>query len=76
MTRIVWSEQSKADLKAIRAYIADDSRVYAQRVTQRARRAVEKVSIQAEHDTGIRLRGAYAMLPSASVSGLYFAHRG
>jgi plasmid stabilization system protein ParE len=45
MTRIVWSEQSQADLKAIRAYIACDSPVYARRVAQRIKEAVETVSL-------------------------------
>ena len=41
MTPIHWSDSARADLRAVQAYIARDSAVYAQRFVDRIRAAVE-----------------------------------
>src|SRR5947209_1547262 len=43
MTPIQWTESARADLRAIYAYIARDSRVYARRHVNRIKRAVERI---------------------------------
>lgn len=44
MTSIRWTETARADLRAIHAFIAKDSRVYAQRMVERIRKAVDRLS--------------------------------
>jgi toxin ParE1/3/4 len=41
MTSIRWTESARADLRVIHAFIAKDSRVYAQRMIDRIKKAVE-----------------------------------
>jgi addiction module RelE/StbE family toxin len=43
MTIVRWSETSRADLRAIHAFIARDSRVYARRTVERIKQAVERL---------------------------------
>ncbi len=43
MKTILWTESARADLRAIHAYIARDSRLYARRMVDRIRRAVERL---------------------------------
>lgn len=44
MTSLVWSPQSLRDLESIRAYIAEDSPLYADLVVRRLVAAVERLS--------------------------------
>src|SRR4051794_20633482 len=44
MTPIRWTESARGDLRAIHAFIARDSRVYARRMVERLRKAVERLS--------------------------------
>ncbi len=44
MTRILWTDSARADLRAIHAFIARDSRVYARRTIDRFRKAVSRLS--------------------------------
>ena len=44
MTSLIWSPQSLRDLEAIRAYIAEDSPLYADLVVRRLVSAVERLS--------------------------------
>lgn len=43
MHKIRWTDSARADLRAIHAYIARDSAVYAQRMVERLRKAVERL---------------------------------
>jgi addiction module RelE/StbE family toxin len=43
MMTIRWTESARADLRAIHAYIARDSRVYAKRMVERLRKAVDRL---------------------------------
>ena len=44
MTRVLWTDSARADLRAIHAFIARDSHVYAQRTMDRIRKAVKRLS--------------------------------
>jgi plasmid stabilization system protein ParE len=43
MTPIQWTETARADLRAIHAYVARDSRVYARRLVDRIRKSVGRL---------------------------------
>jgi addiction module RelE/StbE family toxin len=43
MMTIRWTESARADLRAIHAYIARDSRVYAKRMMERLRKSVGRL---------------------------------
>jgi toxin ParE1/3/4 len=43
MTTIRWTESARADLRAIHAYIARDSRIYARRMVDRLKKAVDRL---------------------------------
>lgn len=53
MTTIRWTETARVDLRAIHAYVARDSRVYAQRVMDRVKKAVERSSRFPESGTRV-----------------------
>jgi plasmid stabilization system protein ParE len=43
MTIVRWSDTSRADLRAIHAFIARDSRIYARQTVERIKKAVERL---------------------------------
>lgn len=45
MTRIVWSQTARADLRAIHDYIARDSRAYATGVVARIKQATDRLRV-------------------------------
>jgi toxin ParE1/3/4 len=53
MTRIRWTEAARTDLRTLHAYIARDSRVYARRVVERLRKAVERLQVFPESGTRV-----------------------
>lgn len=45
MTSLLWSPQSLRDLESIRAYVAEDSPLYAELVVRRIIAAVERLTV-------------------------------
>jgi toxin ParE1/3/4 len=43
MTSILWTDSARADLRVIHAFIAKDSRVYAKRMIDRIKKAVDRL---------------------------------
>jgi toxin ParE1/3/4 len=57
MKPILWTESDRNDLRAIHAFIARDSRVYARRTVDRLRKAVGRLSRFPGSDAAIHEKG-------------------
>jgi plasmid stabilization system protein ParE len=53
MTTIRWTNRARNDLRAIRTYVARDSRLYARRLTERIKGAVERLARFPESGTTV-----------------------